>query len=91
MARRWAMVITHVAAPPMAGSNRAGGPPHLEEDLLGDLLGLGRIAKNLAYDAVHRADHPVIQRFERFLVATCHVDEQDVEIPLSPPIRGRQA
>jgi hypothetical protein len=54
------------------------GPPHLEEDLLGDLLGLGRIPENPADDAVHRAGHPVIQRLERHLVATCHVDEQVV-------------
>jgi len=55
-----------------------GGPPHLEEDLLGDLLGLRRIPKNPADDAVHRASQPVIQRLERDLIATCHVDEQVV-------------
>src|SRR5256885_5722071 len=31
---------------------------------------------------------PVVQRFERARVAARHVDEQVVEVPLSPPIRG---
>ena len=78
MARRWAIVITHVAAPPTAGSNLRSGPPHLEEDFLGYLLGLGRIPQNPANHAVHRADQPVVHRLERFGVATCHVDEQEV-------------
>src|SRR5271165_108109 len=76
MARRWAMVITHVAA------------PHLEEYFLGYLLGVGRIPKNPAGHAVHRADQPVVHRLKRFLVATRHVDEQVIEVPLSPPIRS---
>src|SRR6202022_1515743 len=66
-----------------------GGPPHLEEDLLGYLLGLGRITKNPADHAVRRADQPVVHRLKRFLVATRHVDKQVVKVPLSPPIRGR--
>jgi hypothetical protein len=54
------------------------GPPHLEKDFLGDLLGLGRIPKNPADHAVHRADHPVVHRLERDLVATGYVNKQVV-------------
>ena len=89
MARRWAMVIAHVAAPPMAWVEPRGRPPHFEEDFLGYLLGLGRIPKNSADHAVDRADQPVVQRLKRFVVATCYVDKQVIEVPLSPPIRSR--
>ena len=53
---------------------------------MGYLLGLGRIPKNPAGHAVHRADQPVVHRLKRFLVATRYVDEQVIEVPLSPPI-----
>jgi hypothetical protein len=45
---------------------------------LGYLLGLSRIPKNPPDYSVYRADKPVVHRFERSLVTTCHVDEQVV-------------
>jgi hypothetical protein len=75
MARRWAMVITHVAAPPMAGSNRVA-VRHLQEDLPGHLLGLRRIAENSSDHAVHRAGQPVVHGLERDLVAARHVQSR---------------
>jgi hypothetical protein len=68
----------------------SGGPPYLEEHLLCYLLGLRRIPENPADDAVDRAGKPVVHRLERVRVAARHVDEQVVEVPLSPPIRGRR-
>ena len=55
-----------------------GSPPHLQEDLLGYLLGLGRIPENPANHAVHRADQPVVHCLERIGVSARHVDEQEV-------------
>ncbi len=44
-------------------------PPDLHEDLLRDLLGLGRVAQHPAHDAVDGRRQEVVQRRERGLIA----------------------
>ena len=83
------MVVTHVAAPPMAGSNRAAVRHTSRRTSWATSSDWDGSLENLSDHAVHRADHPVIQRFERALIVTCHVDKQVIKILLSPPIRGR--
>jgi hypothetical protein len=47
-----------------------GRAPDLEQHLLGDLFGLGRVAQHGADQAVNRSGQPVVDRLERALVAT---------------------
>ena len=60
----------HRGAP--AGVELGRVPPHLEQHLLGDLLGLGRIADHPPDDAEHGRGHLVVDRVEGRLVAPGH-------------------
>ena len=73
------MVWIQVVALPRAGVEPGGGAPDLDQHLLGDLLGLGRVAQHPADHAEHRAGDPVVQQLERRRVAARDPVQQVVE------------
>src|SRR5262249_62154207 len=66
------------AAP--ARLNPRRGAPHLKHDLLGDLLGLERVAQNAAYHAEHGRPRVRAYRLERCLVTAGHVAEKRLQV-----------
>jgi hypothetical protein len=61
---------------PAVGVEARRGAPGLDEDLLGDLLGLRRVADDLLDHAVDQSGIAVVQLAERRLVAARDVGEQ---------------
>src|SRR5262249_33358146 len=56
------------------------GPPYLQQDLLANLLGLGRVAHYPQDEAIHRAGQGVVDSLERGLVASRYPREQAVQV-----------
>ena len=76
------MVSAQAAALPRAGSNRDAGAPDLEQHLLGDLLGLGRISQHLPDHPVHRPGQLAVDQLERPVVAARHQGQQGGQVRL---------
>jgi hypothetical protein len=55
-------------------------PPDLKQNLLRDLLGLGRVAQHLPDDAVDRAGEFGVDELERPVVAARHLAQQRGEV-----------
>ena len=69
-----------------AGGIEPGGlAPDLDEHLLGDLLGLRRIAEDASRHAIDDRRQPVVERGERILITTSDLDHQRVEVGIQGP------
>ena len=76
------MVSAQAAALPRAGSNLDADAPDLEQHLLGDFLGLGRISQHLPDHPVHRPGQLAVDQLERPVVAARHQGQQGGQVRL---------
>jgi hypothetical protein len=60
------------------------GPPDLEQHLLGDFLGLGRIAQYLPDHAVYRPGQLTVDRLEGLVIAPGDLGQEKSQIPGLP-------
>jgi hypothetical protein len=66
-----------------------GGAPYFKQYLLGDLLGLGRIAQHLADEPVDRAGELVVHGLEGGVLAARHEGKQIRRILAAPLLAAR--
>jgi hypothetical protein len=78
----------HPGDPAAPGRVEPGrGPPDLEQYLLGDFLGLGRIPQHLPDDAVYRPGQLSVDRLEGLVVAAGYLGQEKSQI-LGLPLSG---